>query len=212
MSDKQLEEMKEIYSQFCPGALTLNQYDLVAAIGNGYTSDDWIEFFDTPQIKTWYEKQVDTMTRIAKTKALSQLGTNTGYKAVGTAQEFNALTKAMSDKESNINKGPAFVYTYVPLNDEQIQAPNVQIAKKDLFADKEPIKDEKNPTEILDKKPETVIEMPIPEVEEEITIEEVEELEDITIEISGLFETEESLNEETTDKSKIFKEGIFAEE
>jgi hypothetical protein len=51
--------------------------------------------------------------------------------SVGQAQVLSTLAKLAEQKP--MKEGPAFVYCYIPLSPEQIQAPAVRVLDKDPF-------------------------------------------------------------------------------
>ena len=65
-------------------------------------------------------------------------------KSVGQAQLINSLIKL--EEASSSKEGPTFIYCYVPLNEEQKNAPNVQF----VHADGSPLDDGE---EIIEEEP-----------------------------------------------------------
>lgn len=128
MIDKELyEELWDIYKQLGVVAFTLNHYDL--AKHTKITSPEtWKQFLLVPEVSDW----IRTENQIIQQTEISKLANSAATKgSVGQAQLLTALTK-LSDGGS-VKEGPIFVYTYIPLNQEQENAPNVIKLKEDPF-------------------------------------------------------------------------------
>ena len=100
-------------------ALSMNQYDLEAVSTQNYSAQDWADFLQEPDIRDYIKREMRVIRESSINKIISDAGTS---HSVGQAQLISALQKvADDDKEAD---GPVFIY--VPLNDEQMYAPNVQ--------------------------------------------------------------------------------------
>ena len=102
-------------------ALAMDQYDLEAASNKSYSAQDWAEFLQEPDIRDYIKREMRVIRESSINKIIADAGTS---RSVGQAQLISALQKvADDDKEAD---GPVFIYCYVPLNDQQMHAPNVQ--------------------------------------------------------------------------------------
>lgn len=102
-------------------ALSMNQYDLEAVSSQNYSAQDWAEFLQEQDIREYIKREMRVIRESSINKIIADAGTS---HSVGQAQLISALQKvADEDKEAD---GPVFIYCYVPLNDEQMHAPNVQ--------------------------------------------------------------------------------------
>ena len=102
-------------------ALAMDQYDLEAVSNKSYSAQDWAEFLQEPDIRDYIKREMRVIRESSINKIIADAGTS---HSVGQAQLISALQKvADDDKEAD---GPVFIYCYVPLNDEQMHAPNVQ--------------------------------------------------------------------------------------
>lgn len=101
-------------------ALSMNHYDLYALCPK-YSVDKWLTFLQEPDIQEYIKKEM----AIIRTSQVNKLVQESGKsRSVGQAQLLNALQKFDEDEQKA--DGPIFIYCYVPLNDEQKHAPNVQ--------------------------------------------------------------------------------------
>lgn len=102
-------------------ALSMNHYDLETASEQGYSAADWAEFLQEPDIRDYIKKEM----RVIRESQINRIIQDAGEsRSVGQAQLLSTLQKVSDDdKEAD---GPVFIYSYVPLNDEQMFAPNIQ--------------------------------------------------------------------------------------
>lgn len=114
--DKAFKELKET-------ALTLNHYQL-ADITELNNPLGWKEYLKDQRTVEYITSEM----QIIRTAAINEMVQNApDSKSVGQSQLINALQKI--DEQSNEKTGPVFIYTFVPLNKEQQEAPNVDFIK-----------------------------------------------------------------------------------
>lgn len=127
MTTKQFEQLKDIYHSLGAEALTLNHYELATRTGFADPAT-WKEFLMEPEIKQY----VSTETAIIRNAELNKITTELkGSRSVGQAQLISALTK-LGDQTASVD-GPVFIYSYVPLSDDQRAASNVRVEQRDIF-------------------------------------------------------------------------------
>ena len=127
MTTKQFEQLKEIYHNLGAIALTLNHYELAEKTGFANAAT-WKEFLMEPEIKQY----ISTETAIIRNAELNKITTELkGSRSVGQAQLISALTK-LEDQAASV-EGPVFIYSYVPLSEDQRAASNVYIEDRDIF-------------------------------------------------------------------------------
>ena len=119
LTKAQFEECKKEYMALGESALYLNHYQLAAQT---HIKDAliWRWFLTDPQIADYISSEMNLI-RTASINEIIHKAPNS--KSVGQAQLINALTKI--DEMAANKQGPVFIYTYVPLNNEQKYAPNV---------------------------------------------------------------------------------------
>lgn len=89
----------------------------------------WIQFLKDPRVEDKINEEL-TLYKGAQQRKLIQRAT-THDKSVGTAQMINALSKAMETETAKT--GTMMIYSYVPLNAKEAQAPNVRKERRDIF-------------------------------------------------------------------------------
>ena len=127
MTKSNFEKLKEIYLSLGPDALSLNHYELATNTKYG-TPLMWKEFLMEPEMRQYINEETALIRQAELNKITTDLK---GSRSVGQAQLISALQKL--EDNSNINDGPTFIYTYVPLSSDQKAAPNVNILSKDIF-------------------------------------------------------------------------------
>lgn len=127
MTTKQFEQLKDLYHALGAEALTLNHYELATKTGFADPAT-WKEFLMEPEIKQY----VSTETAIIRNAELNKITTELkGSRSVGQAQLISALTK-LGDQAASVD-GPVFIYSYVPLSEDQRAASNVRMEQRDIF-------------------------------------------------------------------------------
>ena len=100
----------------------MSHYELAETTRYG-TAQLWKEFLMDKRVADWMQSETQLFKEAQMRKLIKNVTNND--KSVGAAQMLNAL-----DKE----EGELIVYSYVPLNAREEQAPNVRINTSDLFA------------------------------------------------------------------------------
>ena len=127
------KELKEIlwkhFEKLGQDAITMSHYDLAVAVPNT-TRNEWRDFLNEPDVTEFTKKEMRIISDTIQKQMITGIADG-GDKSVGRAQIINTLEK-LSDNTST-KFGPAFIYTYVPPDTEQVQAENVQILTRDIF-------------------------------------------------------------------------------
>ena len=127
MTKAKFDKLKESYMALGARALTLNHYELTKETGVA-EPQVWKEFLMEPEIQQYISEE----TAIIRNAELHKITSNLeGSRSVGQAQLISALTK-LEDTQNTAN-GPAFIYSYVPLSEDQRAASNVQFEEHDIF-------------------------------------------------------------------------------
>lgn len=127
MTKEQFEKLKETFANLGAEGLALNHYELADKTGFA-TPALWKEFLMEPEIKQY----ISTEAAIIRNAELNKITTDLkGSRSVGQAQLISALTKL--DGQNTTAEGPVFIYSYVPLSEDQLAAPNVVLESKDIF-------------------------------------------------------------------------------
>lgn len=109
--------------------LFLSHYDLVK-ITNVKDVSMWKRFLMDAKVSDWLSNELMMFKELQLRKAIKNATDNT--KSVGVAQMISALDRTLKD-DSGSKEGNTFVYCYVPLNDKEMQAPNVVSLDTDVF-------------------------------------------------------------------------------
>lgn len=122
-----LKKLQDVWNQI-DDAFFLTHYEL--AEQTGYDATDWRKFLMHPEVAAWMESELGLMREAKLRLLLKDVSSNS--KSTGLPQLINTLS-AQKDKQGKDDNGPVFIYMYVPLNSQEINAPNVQIAETDAI-------------------------------------------------------------------------------
>lgn len=124
---QQKTKLWEIFRSHGEDVITLNHYEL-AEVTEENDPEIWKAFLMDPDVSTW----IDSELKIVKEAELKKMVKGAAKtRSVGQAQLINAFSKL--NETSTIKDGPIFIYTHVPLNDEQKEAPNINILDHNIF-------------------------------------------------------------------------------
>ena len=88
----------------------------------------WKEFLLDTRVSDWINQEL-ALFKSAQLRKLVKDATKND-RSVGAAQMLNALNKTLENE--SIKDGPVFIYSYVPLNERELNAPNVHILGGDV--------------------------------------------------------------------------------
>ena len=126
LTNAQFEECKKQFLELGERALYMNHYQL--AIETRIEDPIlWKMFLIDPRIADYISSEMNII-RNASINEIIQKAPNS--KSVGQAQLINALVKI--DESASNKDGPVFIYSYVPLNQEQMFAPNVLLPNTEV--------------------------------------------------------------------------------
>ena len=120
-------QLWEVYKNLGQNALKANHYTLAAET----TINDpalWKEFLMEQDVNDYINQE----TAILQQAEFRSILLNTARdNSAGRAQLINAFM-SVNNKQSK-KEGPIVIYSYIPLNAEQMKAGNIEINKKDPF-------------------------------------------------------------------------------
>lgn len=121
----QYEECWKIFLSLKEDGLFLSHYQLAECtkIQDAFI---WKEFLMDPKTVDYVTSEMNIIRTAAINKMVSKAPNSN---SVGQSQLINALQKL--DEKAAHKEGPVFIYSYVPLNREQKQAPNVRTVDTD---------------------------------------------------------------------------------
>lgn len=119
-SEDDLKEMQAIYNRLGFDALFMTHYQLAA--GNRFTPMQWKMFITDPRINAFINEELELL---KQQKVAAMLRESDSNRNVGQAQLLNTLLN--QTKRSDKKEGPVFVYCWVPLNENEQHATNVEV-------------------------------------------------------------------------------------
>jgi hypothetical protein len=128
-SNKKYKEMEEAFLELGKQALTMNHYDL-ADCTKFDNPQDWKDFLQNEYVSKYIN---DEFTAIQDSELRKLIMNISDSSSVGKAQIINSLQKVLNEHAGDKKSGPAFVYMYVPLTEEEQHADNVEVLDHDPF-------------------------------------------------------------------------------
>ena len=128
MNKETKTKLTKLYKALAPESFKMHHYDL-AETTNVHDPVLWKEFLMEPDIQQWKQEELEVINGAELQKLLTGINESN---SVGKAQIINALQKVLDNKREE-KKGPAFVYCYIPLSEQQEKAENVIKLDKDPF-------------------------------------------------------------------------------
>lgn len=99
----------------------------------GYDALEWRKFYSHPKVVDWMAQEL-MMLQNAKLRTLMRdLDGNT--RSTGLPQLINTLATQTEKASKKNTDGPIFIYTYIPLNEQEKHSPNVQNKESDTSED-----------------------------------------------------------------------------
>lgn len=127
LKPKQKEELWLLYKNLGAEALKASHYTLAATTP---VTDPaiWKEFLMETDVNDYINQE----TAILQSAEFRNILLNTTREnSVGRAQLINAMM-SVSNRQ-NKKEGPIVIYSYIPLNEQQLKASNIEINKTDPF-------------------------------------------------------------------------------
>jgi hypothetical protein len=119
-NETELINLQELFNSIGKEALYLTHYELAERTGESPIS--WKIFLTDPRVSAFISEEMEMLEKVKAAVMLSTVDTN---KNTGQAQLLNTLLNR--SKASNKKEGPVFIYTQVPLNEQEQHARNVVI-------------------------------------------------------------------------------------
>ena len=111
-------ELQDLMNGIGQNALYMSHYELAEQTGMSPIS--WKKFLLDPRVAAFINEEMDLLKRAKVSTMLSTVDTN---KNTGQAQLLNTLLN--QTKNTDRKEGPVFIYTHIPLNNQEEHAPNV---------------------------------------------------------------------------------------
>jgi hypothetical protein len=127
LSQSKKAELWKLYKNLGADALKANHYTL-AATTTIHDPSIWKEFLMEQDVSDYISQE----TAILQQAEFRSILLNTARdNSAGRAQLINAMMSV--NQKQNKKEGPIVIYSYIPLNEQQMKAPNVEINDKDPF-------------------------------------------------------------------------------
>lgn len=124
------EDMLHEFIKLGRKALTMNHYDFAEISKVTNDPQDWKGFLQIEPISEYITEEFNAIQDSELRKLILDINNSS---SVGKAQLINALQKQLKEHADDKKTGPAFIYTYVPLNPEERNADNVEVLQNDPF-------------------------------------------------------------------------------
>ena len=127
LKKEQKIQLWEIYKSLGADALKANHYTL-ATITAVTDPGIWKEFLTEPDVNDYINQETNMLQQAEfRTILLNTAKDN----SAGRAQLINAMLSVSNQQTKK--EGPIVIYSYIPLNEQQLKAGNIEINKKDIF-------------------------------------------------------------------------------
>lgn len=121
-----IKEYDKLHKEY-GSILTWTVKDFTAHCENkNITAKDWREFLLDSRVRRWIDDENYLEMNATKMKLLKNVGTNN---STATVQALTALTKATEDTDSRIDDNKIYIFSFMPLNDQEERLNNVQMLK-----------------------------------------------------------------------------------
>ena len=127
MNNPLKNEMWKYFKELGKIAISMSHYDL-AENTSLKSPDIWKEFLYEPDVQEYLDTERKLMHNVELNKLIQDVSSS---RSVGQAQIINALSK-MSEENSH-KEGPVFIYTYVPVTEDQAKLDVVRKEIEDIF-------------------------------------------------------------------------------
>lgn len=124
------KDMLKEFILFGRKALTMNHYDFAEISTVTDDPQEWKAFLQIEPVSEYITEEFNAIQDSELRKLILDINNSS---SVGKAQLINALQKQLKEHADDKKTGPAFIYTYVPLNPEERNAENVEVLSNDPF-------------------------------------------------------------------------------
>lgn len=120
MQDNRKKQLFDLLKSYKQEGLIANQYDLETLSNGHILAEEWSELLREPDVQKYIRTEMEVIRNAEVNKMVHN---SADSRSVGQSQLINALTKL--DTEDEVDKGTIFIYSYVPLTEEQTHAENI---------------------------------------------------------------------------------------
>lgn len=131
LDDRTLQKLWEIFKEQGEDAIAWNHYELADRTEEN-NPEIWKTFLMDPNIAAWIQSELNI---IQNTELKKMVKGAAKSRSVGQAQLINAFSKL--NENTGTKEGPVFIYSHVPLNNQQKHAPDAIELKNNPFLKQE---------------------------------------------------------------------------
>lgn len=131
LDDKTLQKLWEIFKEQGEDAIAWNHYELADRTEEN-NPEIWKTFLMDPNIAAWIQSELNI---IQNTELKKMVKGAAKSRSVGQAQLINAFSKL--NENTGTKEGPVFIYSHIPLNNQQKHAPDAIELKNNPFLKQE---------------------------------------------------------------------------
>lgn len=122
-------ELWKMFLKLGQEALYMSHYEL-AEHTTQKQPKTWRDFLNTTEVKEYIEAEITILRTAELNKMLKNISSSN---SVGQAQLISIISKLLDQTNQNTRPGNTFVYCYIPLNEQQKRAENIQLLEDDPF-------------------------------------------------------------------------------
>lgn len=124
-----LQKCIDAFNELCdkglyPDVLDYSPFELYNATRGKISISTWKEFLLDPVITNWYSTERTLMLRQQVNKLIKEAGTS---KSTASAQTLTTLLKQLNETESQNTGDTKFVYTFVPITQQERKNPIINV-------------------------------------------------------------------------------------
>ena len=127
--DEELSLCQQYFNALDPDIRLFYTHYELAQNTEMHDSNTWKRFLTEPRVADWFNTEMTLFNQAQQRKLFKKASTD--YRSTGAAQMITALGKSLEG--STTKEGPVFIYSYVPLNEKESNAPNVVTLDHDIF-------------------------------------------------------------------------------
>lgn len=127
LRDEKLNNMKHKFNEMLINnnqALSASHYQLETMSDGAFSALEWREFKIHPVVTAWLEEELDILVRNKAFDLMKDMGTNN---STATNQAVMSALNYLDKKKDTVQNPTIFIYSFVPLSEQEREAPNVRI-------------------------------------------------------------------------------------
>jgi hypothetical protein len=127
--ERTFKEMQVIFNTIAetsyPNILHKNHFEIWKQTGRQYTPELWKKFRMDPRVDEWYDEEFSLSAKNKVREMASKLGGD--RKSTADVQAMSQLLGFLDKEKEKSTPTTKMVYCFIPLNDQEVNAPNVKV-------------------------------------------------------------------------------------